>query len=237
VLASFSLFLPIHETNVTAPYAFTGLPPSTLLLIPSVRVLLPLLVSSLHSLRLDEAQTPTAEEKAQARRAQVRKAQTEHRQRKVNYVKKLELDVNRLRDAIAEAEVDVAKLRKENAEMKSGLASIDPETAWKNKPLPSLPGMAEGGTQPLDDLGDLGDLADLDLNAFDFSLPLDSASISSGDMLACLGMDDTMQKPCYRIASSPSRSLPTSSGSPWTFPNSPPLSTQKEDLAINFILA
>ncbi|KEZ45550.1 hypothetical protein SAPIO_CDS1884 [Scedosporium apiospermum] len=182
----------------------------------------------------DEAQTPTAEEKAQARRAQVRKAQTEHRQRKVNYVKKLELDVNRLRDAIAEAEVDVAKLRKENAEMKSGLASIDPETAWKNKPLPSLPGIAEGGAQQLDDLGDL---ADLDLNAFDFSLPLDSASISSSDMLACLGMDDTMQKPCYRIASSPSRSLPTSSGSPWTFPNSPPLSTQKEDLAINFILA
>ncbi|KAI1209980.1 uncharacterized protein F4807DRAFT_80498 [Annulohypoxylon truncatum] len=52
--------------------------------------------------------------KAKARRAQVRKAQIQHRERKANYTKQLEMDVARLRDLIEQTERESTALRTEN---------------------------------------------------------------------------------------------------------------------------
>ncbi|KAI1093584.1 hypothetical protein F5B19DRAFT_112302 [Rostrohypoxylon terebratum] len=52
--------------------------------------------------------------KAKARRAQVRKAQIQHRERKANYTKQLEMDVVRLRDLIEQTERQSAAIRTEN---------------------------------------------------------------------------------------------------------------------------
>ncbi len=57
--------------------------------------------------------------KAQARRAQVRKAQIQHRQRKANYVKELEMDITRLRDLISETQRGSSILRRENEYIRS----------------------------------------------------------------------------------------------------------------------
>ncbi|WYZ34617.1 hypothetical protein EsH8_I_000893 [Colletotrichum jinshuiense] len=57
-------------------------------------------------------------EKAKLRRQQVRKAQVQHRTRKANYIKQLELDVSRFRDMIAAAEKEVLAYRRENEGMR-----------------------------------------------------------------------------------------------------------------------
>ncbi|KAH8890886.1 hypothetical protein GQ53DRAFT_162040 [Thozetella sp. PMI_491] len=72
---------------------------------------------------IDQATPKTAEDKQQPdkallRRAQVRKAQIQHRQRKANYVKQLELDIAEIRDLISGAERDVDALRAENDSMR-----------------------------------------------------------------------------------------------------------------------
>ncbi|KAI0482731.1 hypothetical protein GGR56DRAFT_685681 [Xylariaceae sp. FL0804] len=59
--------------------------------------------------------------KSQARRAQVRKAQIQHRQRKANYTKQLEMDVARLRDLIERAQREGAALRTQNGAMRNRL--------------------------------------------------------------------------------------------------------------------
>src|SRR6187402_3234044 len=61
----------------------------------------------------------SAKDKAQIRRQQVRRAQIQHRQRKANYVKQLELDVVRVRDLIADTERQTAVLRRENGAMRT----------------------------------------------------------------------------------------------------------------------
>ncbi|KAK5663303.1 hypothetical protein OQA88_3731 [Cercophora sp. LCS_1] len=60
-------------------------------------------------------------DKAQLRRAQVRKAQIQHRQRKANYVKQLEADVDRYRELIADAQKETQNLIKQNSTMKRTL--------------------------------------------------------------------------------------------------------------------
>ena len=62
----------------------------------------------------DEESPVSEQEKAKIRRAQVRKAQTEHRKRKANYVKQLELDVSRLREQIAVTDKERKAIRFEN---------------------------------------------------------------------------------------------------------------------------
>ncbi|OTA99560.1 hypothetical protein M426DRAFT_16318 [Hypoxylon sp. CI-4A] len=61
-----------------------------------------------------QQQDHDAQAKAQARRAQVRKAQIQHRQRKANYTKQLEMDVARLRDLIEQAGQETMLLRSQN---------------------------------------------------------------------------------------------------------------------------
>ncbi|KAK2022389.1 hypothetical protein LX32DRAFT_602900, partial [Colletotrichum zoysiae] len=65
----------------------------------------------------------TAAEKAKLRRQQVRKAQKQHRTRKANYIKQLELDVCQLRDMIAAAEKEVIAFRRQNEGMRGALAA------------------------------------------------------------------------------------------------------------------
>lgn len=60
-------------------------------------------------------------DKAQLRRSQVRKAQIQHRQRKANYVKQLELDVARIRDLITDAQREAQRLKLENEAMKASV--------------------------------------------------------------------------------------------------------------------
>ncbi|GKT41990.1 uncharacterized protein ColSpa_02171 [Colletotrichum spaethianum] len=63
----------------------------------------------------------TAAEKAKLRRQQVRKAQIQHRTRKANYIKQLELDVCRFRDMIAAAEKEALAFRRQNEGMRGAL--------------------------------------------------------------------------------------------------------------------
>ncbi|KAK1513065.1 hypothetical protein CTAM01_00461 [Colletotrichum tamarilloi] len=74
-----------------------------------------------------------AKEKAKLRRQQVRKAQIQHRTRKANYIKQLELDVCKFRDMIAAAEKEVLAFRRENENMRGALTArgfaVPPESA------------------------------------------------------------------------------------------------------------
>ncbi|KAI0555410.1 hypothetical protein F4679DRAFT_523626 [Xylaria curta] len=72
----------------------------------------------------NEGQTePSAEAKAKERRQQVRKAQRQHRQRKANYTKQLEMDITKLRDDIAKVEKEVENLRNQNVTIRSQLGN------------------------------------------------------------------------------------------------------------------
>ncbi|KAK3984689.1 hypothetical protein QBC44DRAFT_336585 [Cladorrhinum sp. PSN332] len=62
--------------------------------------------------------------KSQQRRAQVRKAQLEHRQRKANYVKKLETDAERYRDMIATTRREALGIHAENEAMRAQLQGV-----------------------------------------------------------------------------------------------------------------
>src|SRR4051794_9542507 len=63
-------------------------------------------------------------ERAQLRRAQVRRAQIQHRERKANYIKQLELDVSEIRDLIALSEKETAALFKENYLIREALENV-----------------------------------------------------------------------------------------------------------------
>ncbi|KAI0966369.1 hypothetical protein F4678DRAFT_450068 [Xylaria arbuscula] len=82
----------------------------------------------------DDAQAePFVEAKAKARRQQVRNAQRQHRQRKANYTKQLELDITKLRDDIAKVEQELESLRGQNGAIKAQLA----QPAAVADPLPA----------------------------------------------------------------------------------------------------
>lgn len=73
-----------------------------------------------------QQQDANAQAKNQARRAQVRKAQIQHRQRKANYTKELEMDVAKLRDLIEQAEREGLALRTENEAIRRRLVARVP---------------------------------------------------------------------------------------------------------------
>ncbi|KAI1490385.1 hypothetical protein F5X96DRAFT_636430 [Biscogniauxia mediterranea] len=68
-----------------------------------------------------QAEAASAQRKAQARRSQVRKAQIQHRQRKANYTKQLEMDIAKLGEMVERTENDCHKLRSENESMRHRL--------------------------------------------------------------------------------------------------------------------
>ncbi len=67
------------------------------------------------------------EAKSKARRQQVRNAQRQHRQRKANYTKQLEMDVTKLRDDIAKVEQEIESLRNQNGAIRTQLPRGDHE--------------------------------------------------------------------------------------------------------------
>ncbi|KAK6948164.1 hypothetical protein Daesc_009928 [Daldinia eschscholtzii] len=77
----------------------------------------------------------SAQAKALARRQQVRKAQKQHRQRKVNYTRELEMDVARLRDLIEQTERETFAIRSENETIRRKLLG---KTAPAPAPAPAL---------------------------------------------------------------------------------------------------
>jgi hypothetical protein len=123
----------------------------------------------------------TSQEKAKARRAQVRRAQVEHRQRKANYVKQLEIDVARIRDMINAAQMETRVLQAENDAIRAKLA-VGPGSA-------EMPALSSEGL--LDDTDMTGFLDDIQLGG-----NLDDITLS-------LGLDEAMNTPVYRISSTP----------------------------------
>lgn len=169
----------------------------------------------------------TPQDKANARRPQVRKAQIEHRQRKANYVKQLEMDVARIRDMIAASQTDIRSLQAENDAIRSQLAAEavpPPQSILPNQEAaaPELPEAVDMSLDPMQ-------LDNLD------------------GVILTLGLDEVMNLPVYQITSEPTSSLyppdtysdpsgaSESPGLPYCpFGNLNPEQTQQ---AINFILA
>ncbi|OTA91631.1 hypothetical protein M434DRAFT_397021 [Hypoxylon sp. CO27-5] len=167
----------------------------------------------------------SSQAKAQARRAQVRKAQIQHRQRKANYTKQLEMDIAKLRDLIEQTERESLALRTENEGIRQLLLANDPS--------PSSTGFNFGFSQP-------------EIGTTPTAVYSPPQPIAPEYTVSLLGSSDSTNTPVYQVArtSTPSSSSARSAfsgsqGSPNTeaFPGAPPLSEAETDHAINFILA
>ncbi|KAH6659922.1 hypothetical protein BKA67DRAFT_32844 [Truncatella angustata] len=141
----------------------------------------------------------SAKVRAQARRAQVRKAQKQHRQRKANYTKELEMDIARLRDMIEQTETDATAIRSENNVMRRQLSRNAVASGMMNLSVPVPRRSAPPVTGPMPD-----------------PLPPDPAPKAEpkagGDepeFVLRMDMDDTMQTPSFRVTRSPSPSFGT----------------------------
>lgn len=181
-------------------------------------------------------------DKHQLRRAQVRKAQTQHRQRKANYVKQLEIDVARIRELITNTQREAEALKKENdsirieVEQRSRLQTIAP-------PLPFLPAAAAAAApEPAVPL-DFTMVPTLPLTFDD----MEPTYPPFNELTMSLTFDDVLNAPTFRIKNSSSSSSSSTSNrelsppshlttpEPTSSSSSPPLDPTEE--AINFILA
>ena len=199
--------------------------------------------------------------KAQARRAQVRKAQIQHRQRKANYTKQLEMDIAKLRDDITRTEGESTALRDENDEIrkrltKTGVAIPKPKSPALRQNLQQLPPAPPTQTQSV-----LMTTKEMSTRATPFSIPGNSPdsqpsasalATSSDHYIVSLDISDS-NTPAYHIyrTSSPSSGASYRSpadnksaaeGSSYGEGGEPNLSDRSEftneqtDYAINFIL-
>ncbi|KAI2618896.1 hypothetical protein GGR54DRAFT_640438 [Hypoxylon sp. NC1633] len=172
--------------------------------------------------------------KAQARRAQVRKAQIQHRQRKANYTKQLEMDVAKWRDLIEEAERESQALRRENDAIRRCFHIKDAAPDLQPKPQPSVPpaGYSETATAAVAASG----------VAPDYTVSLLSTSESTNSPLFQVQRTSTPSSLSWsshsRVPSS--HEFPEASGSQGTDPITSlaglRLSEAQTDYAINFIL-
>jgi hypothetical protein len=168
-------------------------------------------------------------DKAQLRRAQVRKAQTQHRQRKANYVKQLEMDIAHLREMIAVAQHDTHGLLAENQAMRAQIQQTTKRTDWQLA--------LDQGVSLLDTTPDPPQL---------------SSEASAGlqqeveGLTLTLGFDEVMNAPCYYISSPPSSTAgsrqqnvlgPDEASPPTDNRYLPELTPSQTQQAINFILA
>lgn len=174
-----------------------------------------------------------AKEKAQARRAQVRKAQIEHRQRKANYVKQLELDISQLREMVTQIQRDSDTLKAENDLIRNALIRNGS----------SNPGLSTAGstTQPTESSA-LTPSAQSDLTAYTPSFhpyALDSLC-SDQDLTVTLSTNKTMGTPAFSVSPYSAAAVPVSSPSTasegW-LAGRIQLTPSQELQAINFILA
>lgn len=185
-----------------------------------------------------------AKEKAQNRRAQVRRAQIQHRQRKANYIKQLELDIVSIREMITDTERESNNLRSENAAIRQNItffSSRKPQSEAVVSPtgtgFVSMPSTAPSvGGSPVFSLEMLPPSATTSL----FADP------GLEDITVALQIDEAMNYPCLKMTRN---SSPTASGcasslagvsSPRQATTGIPgidLTPEQTDQAINFILA
>lgn len=180
----------------------------------------------------------TATEKAKIRRAQVRRAQIQHRQRKVEYVKKLELDVTHFRELIALTEDEAAELSKENSAMRAQLQLVGITISVKTPgPTPALPAPMDGVEEQIDLIQSPEESRALE------QVPDMFGDINIDDMIVTLKKDDELSTPVFSVRSSSSESnkVPdpqsalTTSRRRSVFTSN--LSKDEEQVAINFILS
>lgn len=171
-----------------------------------------------------------AKEKAQARRAQVRKAQIEHRQRKANYVKQLELDISQLREMVTQIQRDSDTLKAENDLIRNALIRNGSST----------PGLSTAGsTSQVADSSALTPSAQSDLSSYTPNFqPYALESLSSEyDMTVTLSSNKTMGTPAFSISPySVGAASPSASSEGW-LAGRIQLTPSQELQAINFILA
>lgn len=194
----------------------------------------------------------TASEKAKLRRAQVRRAQVQHRQRKAEYVKKLELDITHFRELIALTEGEAGGLKKENEAMRAQaqLFGITVSTAaLENSQQPtSMEGIEAQIDRLLDPNQPAPGLAASQAFGQVDTLPQQPAEatdmfgdIDIDDIIVSLKKNDELRTPVFSVRSStsnPSVSNQSSSAtSPLTSEGDYQLSTDQEQMAVNFILS
>ena len=201
--------------------------------------------------RSPDKQQENATAKAKARRAQVRRAQIQHRQRKAEYVKQLELDVSHFRELISLTEIESEGFRNENAAMKAKLrgvgvvipASVSPQDQPQSTPLGATvgtesllnPSMALA-MQPLNPTTPQS-YSPIDIDNSpqpDPDTPEMFANINIDDITVTLKEDPMLGTPVFNVSSSSGYS---SHASPSVSDGEKQLSPAQEHMAINFILA
>ncbi len=176
----------------------------------------------------DAVSDGAALDKAQLRRAQVRKAQSQHRQRKANYVKQLEMDVARIRDMTEAAGRETQILLDENKAIRAQI-----QHAVTSR---SLPISLDQGVSLLTEMPEPTQLSS-DTRA---SLPQEVDALT-----VTLGFDEVLNAAAFYISSPPqcsthSHSPPDNHAQPEPTSTSnelPYLTPAQAQAAINFILA
>ncbi|KJZ80605.1 hypothetical protein HIM_00455 [Hirsutella minnesotensis 3608] len=195
----------------------------------------------------------TPQEKHRIRREQVKRAQVQHRQRKANYLKQLEIDVSTLRDLVSLTEHEAQAIKKQNDSIRSILrdsgvtqlvaaVSISP-----HPPSHSLGPQAQGTSDTASpDAAQLQDA--IERFTVDEPSPELFGDIDVEDLTVTLGLNDIMGTPCFQICSNSSvdsggAASSVVSGPTATTASTPeprvemPLTPEQEFKAINFILA
>ncbi|KAJ4268212.1 hypothetical protein NW762_002274 [Fusarium torreyae] len=180
----------------------------------------------------------TASEKAKLRRTQVRRAQIQHRQRKAEYQKQLELDITHFRELIALTEFESGELKKDNDSIKALLAGKGiaiPKCKSNCTLRPRITEIVGSGDDSWID-----ETLGVKLGTEDPSIQQDEgdadmfADVNVDDIIVTLKKDETMDTPTFSIRSNESSSNTTSSPPPPPDLNLAPYEEQK---AVNFILS
>ncbi|KAF4456463.1 bzip-type transcription factor [Fusarium austroafricanum] len=183
----------------------------------------------------------TATEKAKLRRTQVRRAQIQHRQRKAEYQKQLELDITHFRELIALTEFESDQLKKDNNSIKALLTSKGIAIPrCKSGTCSIRPRLTKGVVTGENDAW-VDDIMDVKLRTenpsfreYDQDGAEIFADINVDDIIVTLKKDDSMETPAFSIRSNESSSNGMSSPPPLPDLN---LSPDEEQKAVNFILS
>ncbi|RGP62867.1 bzip-type transcription factor [Fusarium longipes] len=183
----------------------------------------------------------TATEKAKLRRTQVRRAQIQHRQRKAEYQKQLELDITHFRELIALTEFESEQLKKDNKSIRALLASQGimiprcKSDGCSIRPRVTKDVVASSDDAWVDEtLGVRSRIEDQTLPQYDPDGGELFADVNVDDIIVTLKKDDSMVTPAFSIRSNESSSNTTSPPPPPPDLNLTPYEEQK---AVNFILS
>ncbi|KAJ3526787.1 hypothetical protein NM208_g11020 [Fusarium decemcellulare] len=191
-------------------------------------------VSGPHRRNLESLSQPS--EKAKLRRAQVRRAQIQHRQRKAEYQKQLELEVTHYRELISLTEFETNELKKDNDAIRSLLTTKGitiPNCGSQCLIRPSLTKVQlEGSDAWIDEALGMAPQPQ-DQQTFQGEEEM-FADVNVDDIIVTLKKDDQMDTPVFSIRSSSSSSNTSSPPAPEEDLN---LSPEEEQMAVNFILS